>query len=568
MYTVLPRRARAELSAAYRELAGMNRWRLVRWLGLPVVFLWTLTKDVLTHPWHAAPVLLVAAALLARYRWPSAALVGAALVSAVPGVVVALPVLAYGAGRRLSSARRAVPTIVSAILAAGANAYLWFTDVPPWPTTAALLAGYVTTVVLLPVAVGTILGERARRIESLRERNAILERAQRLGDLRARMQERARIAGEMHDLLGHRLSLIALYAGALELRTRDQQPALNSQADLIRSTAGTALDELREVLGILRVDTGLTGDAGLTDSVGRRADIESLVDSSCAAGQPVTLQWHGDDLTDADVRMRRAVHRVVREALTNVHKHAPQAPTRVHVRVEAVRAVIEIRNPLRLPQPSSRGTGLGLVGLQERARLIGGTVTAHRDAAEFVLVASLPLAVPEALSASRSADADPHIVQELLLDGQAPAGAPVADACDSGEASSPRSFDTMSKSAKIILACLTGAVLVVCGGGGFAVYRLAKETEQVTISAAEFAAVQPGQTRTQVRDKIGDVGTAAKAVIDAGREPPVPAGATCDYAVSEDAADDVPRYVYRFCYVNDVLVEKKEIPTGNGSTTK
>ena len=568
-HTALARRGREQLAAARSGLAGMSRWRLLRWLILPGLFLWGAGFNVVADPWHVGAVLLAAAALLARYRRPATALLVVALSSAVPTVIGALPFLAYGAGRRIAPARRAVAALVGATLAACGGALVWSDDpTTDWQATAALVAGYVTVVILLPAAIGAIGGERARRVEALRERNAVLEQAQRLGDLRARMQERARIAGEMHDLLGHRLSLISLYAGALELRTRDQQPALNAQADLIRGTAGAALDELREVLGILRVDTGRVDDEAPADGVGTHADIEALVVASRAAGQPVTLDWAGDDLTGADVRVRRAVHRVVRESLTNVHKHAPQAPTRISVRRDAVRVVVEVRNPLRPPPEPPPGTGLGLVGLQERARLVSGTVSARRGDGEFVVTASLPLTTPAAPPAGGSDHGDPHIDHEFLVDRQTPRQGPATEAVYSNGASPRRSTDTMSKPAKIILACLIGVVVLACAGGTIGAYVLGEKAKNAAITPAQFAAVQPGQTREQVKATTGDIGSIGKLVVDKDQEPPIPAGATCDYAASRQNTDTGPQSMYRFCYTGDRLVEKKEIIVPGSSTTR
>jgi signal transduction histidine kinase len=510
--------------------------------------------------------LLTAGALLARYRWPAAALLLAALISAAPAVIPALPFLAYGAGRRPTSTRRTVVTFVGAGAAAGGNALLVFQDLPDRLTTAAVAAGYVTTVILLPAAFGAIRGERARRIGALRERNETLERAHRLGDLRARMQERARIAGEMHDLLGHRLSLISLYAGALEVRTRDQQPEVNGQADLIRRTAGTALDELREVLGILRVETGRMDDEAPVEGVGKRADIESLVEASRAAGQPVELAWEGGDLVDVDVRVRRALHRVVRESLTNVHKHAPRAPTRISVRLDGAGIVVEVGNHLGTPRTPYRGTGLGLVGLQERARLVGGTVGTRRDGDQFVLTASLPLTVPERTPGG-SDHTDPHIDHDFLIDGQTRDGEPVNDAVPVSEASSTRSLDTMSKPVKIILACLIGVIVLVCGGGALGLYVLDQKARDAAISPAQYGAVKLGQTREEVKRTIGDVGSVGKLGVDQDKEPAVPAGATCQYALSRENTDDGPTHVYRFCYVGGKLVEKKEMIFPNASAT-
>ena len=562
--TVLLRRVREQLAAARHGLAGMSRWRLLQWLILPGLFLWGAALDVVTHPWHAVPTLLTVAALLARYRWPATALLVVALSSAAPAVIVTLPFLAYGAARRLASARRAVATLVLATAAAGGSALLWLDDpTTDWPTTAALIAGYVALVMLLPAAIGAIGGERARRVEALRERNAILERAQRLGDLRARMQERARIAGEMHDLLGHRLSLISLYAGALELRTRDQQPTLNAQADLIRNTAGTALDELREVLGILRVDTGRADNDAPADGAGTHTDIEALVDASRAAGQPVTLDWQGDDLTNVDLRVRRAVHRVVRESLTNVHKHAPQAPTRISVHVDTIQVVVEVHNPLRPPRTPPPSTGLGLVGLQERARLVGGTVSTRRQNGEFVVTASLPLTAP-ATPAGGSDNRDPHIDHHFLVDRQTPQQGPTTEARYSNAASLKRSTDTMSKPIKTIIA----VVVLACGGGIIGSYILGQKAKDAAITPAQYAAVRPGQTREQVKAIIGDIGTIARLAADEDRDPPIPAGATCDYAGSKQNTDTGPQHLYRFCYTGNKLVEKKEIIVPSSSTTR
>lgn len=565
--TVLRRRVRAEFSAARRGIAGMSRWRLVRWLVLPGLFVWTAVPDIVAHPWQAGPALLTVGALLTRYRWPATAMLVVALLSGVSAVIPALPFLAYGAGRRLASPRRAIATLVVAGAAAGVSALLQFEEFANRPTALALAAGYVTTLLLLPAAFGAIRGERARRIGALRERNATLERSRRLGDLRARMQERARIAGEMHDLLGHRLSLVALYAGALEVRTRDQLPEVNGQADLIRRTASTALDELREVLGILRVDTGRPDDEAPVEGVGRRADIESLVEASRAAGQPVELAWAGDDLTDVDVRVRRALHRVVRESLTNVHKHAPQAKTRISVRVDGAAIGVEVRNPLRTPRIPARSTGLGLTGLRERARLVGGTVETRQEGGEFVLTASLPLTVPDRMPGG-SDHGDPHIDHDFLIDGQTREGEPLNDADLDLEASSTRSLDTMSKPVKIILGCLIGTVLLVCGGGAIGVYVLAHKASAAAISPGQYTAVKIGQSREEVKRSIGDVGSIGKLGVDKDKEPPVPAGATCQYALSKENTGNGPTHVYRFCYRADKLVEKRDMifPDASAST--
>jgi hypothetical protein len=212
------------------------------------------------------------------------------------------------------------------------------------------------------------------------------------------------------------------------------------------------------------------------------------------------------------------------------------------------------------------GSGLGLVGLQERARLAGGTVAARREGDEFVVTASLPVSGTARVTGGSARD-DSHIDQDFLIDGQTPGTGAVNDAERTNEASSSRSHDTMSKLAKTILIGLVGIVVLACGGGLIGAYVLADQAKDAAISPAQYAAVKPGQTRAQVRVTIGDVGTIAKAAVDKGKEPPAPAGSTCDYALSRENADKNPTHVYRFCFKNDKLVEKKEMifPNGDGA---
>jgi hypothetical protein len=137
------------------------------------------------------------------------------------------------------------------------------------------------------------------------------------------------------------------------------------------------------------------------------------------------------------------------------------------------------------------------------------------------------------------------------------------------EASSTRSLDTMSKPVKIILGCLIGAVFLVCGGGVIGAYVLAHQARAAAISPGQYAGVQLGQSREEVKRTIGDVGSIAKLGVDKAKEPPAPAGATCQYALSKENTGDGPTHVYRFCYVGDKLVEKREMifPNTSDSTT-
>ena len=393
--------APGRLRAIWNRSRAAGRPLPLRRLLLPLLIGWPMVS-LHGSPARLAAAALVVAAVIARFRWPvPALLLASACLSVAPGAaVVAVLVLAYGAAYRTSSPYRACAAFAAAWVLVALSA-LHRVTAPVGIDSLALAAMIGVTCLAPPAAVGALAGARARRLTGLRERNEILQRANLLGESQARMAERARIAGEMHDLIGHRLSLISLHAGALELGTRATTPQLSEQAVLIRTTAKQALEELREVLGILNADAdagraGPDPDAGDHADTGTRVDVDALVLASRKAGTPVELQWIGDDLTGLDRPLRRAVHRLVREALTNVHKHAPGMPTRVRVERQAETLGVEIGN--RLPTPpaaiaTAPSTGLGLIGLYERVRLAGGTLTTGPDGGCFVVRALLPVTV-------------------------------------------------------------------------------------------------------------------------------------------------------------------------------
>ncbi|SDG89885.1 Signal transduction histidine kinase [Lentzea fradiae] len=267
--------------------------------------------------------------------------------------------------------------------------------------------------VLFPAVSGMLLGRRRPMVRVLRERNEYLERARALTAASARTEERAHIAGEMHDMLGHRLSLVSIHAGALELATATKAPQLHDQAELIRTTSSLAMAELREILGVLRTNPE---PESLDEDTGTRSDIAALVESSVNAGLTVSLDWSGDDLHDADPRTRRAVHRVVREALSNVHKHAPGARARVQVSAGGGRVRLQVLNGPSAATPGT-GTRRGLVGLEERVGLLGGSFTAGPPAeGGWRVAADVPLRPAAAAdqSAAEVAEVPPPLAAEVL----------------------------------------------------------------------------------------------------------------------------------------------------------
>lgn len=250
------------------------------------------------------------------------------------------------------------------------------------------------TAVVVPGLVGTVYGQQDRLVRALRERGDAAERARRSADSEARTHERSRIAAEMHDTVGHRLSLIALHAGGLELALDEADPELREEAVLVRRATRDAMRELRQALGVLGPLGRDTGPDALTDATGTRADVEALVAESRDGGIAVRLEWSGPDLDMRQAQVRRAVHRVVREALTNVHRYA--AASHVTVRVEhddqTVRVTVRNGAPAApVSAPREVGTGRGLPGLRERVELLGGTFEAAAlPSGGFRVVAAVP----------------------------------------------------------------------------------------------------------------------------------------------------------------------------------
>lgn len=329
-----------------------------------------LTALAVKTPWSPLPrpVILLAGlvgslAQLRRRQWPElAAVLGAAgyALSGNPGpwLIGLYSGAAYGPRRRLW-----LPALAGWT---GPIAFLWIQDGRPGMGAVAAAA----LVTALVVIAGVYLATRRDLLDLLRERAVRAETEQVLRDDRARAAERNRIAREMHDVLAHKVSLIALHAGALELGG-DSDRARQAGA-VIRVTAREALQELRTVLGILRAEPGADSGSGLENGE-VFADLASLVEASTRAGQQVELTDRAGPLPPATARV---VYRVVQEGLTNAHRYAPGAPTTVSVESGPESTVtVTVRNapaagaPIDVP-----GSGSGLVGLAERIRLVGGSM--------------------------------------------------------------------------------------------------------------------------------------------------------------------------------------------------
>jgi signal transduction histidine kinase len=240
------------------------------------------------------------------------------------------------------------------------------------------VSNVVVGVLVTAVVIGWGLLVRVRREQLHALRDRAVEQA--------REGERRRIAREMHDVLAHRISLLSLHAGALEFRPDAPREEIAEAAGVIRASARAALEELRELIVLLR-DGAETGEPeppqpGL-------ADIHALVEESRAAGMRVECRI---DAAEAPAGLGRTAYRVVQEGLTNARKHAPDAPVEVAV-TGGEELVVEVitRGPVAVGAEPLPGAGSGLIGLEERVTSAGGVLRHGPDAAgEFVLRATLP----------------------------------------------------------------------------------------------------------------------------------------------------------------------------------
>ncbi|MDW6061934.1 histidine kinase [Streptomyces sp. FXJ1.4098] len=342
--------------------------------------------------------LVAATALLLRRRLPMTV-----FLATLPGILIGYVWFAPMIAMYTVAARRPDRRLLafSALLLAIAHFVPWpVSDFEPTAyreNTLTLIDASVTSVA--PIALGLLVrtrGELAARIADLTHSR---RHADELLAQQVLSTERARLAREMHDVVAHQVSLISLQAGAVQISAADSQA--RESARTIRELSVRTLDELRHMVGVLRAAGGdleeLTPQPCLAD-LPRLIELSALdVDYEADYGEGVL-----EDLGQSEA-VERAVFRIVQEALTNVRKHAPGA--RVRVRVSEVggtegdgKAVRELRVEVRNGAPDATaaapglpGGGHGLIGLRERAQLLGGTLEARPlPDGGFVVRARLP----------------------------------------------------------------------------------------------------------------------------------------------------------------------------------
>lgn len=443
----------------------------------------------------------------------------------------ALPtaVAAFLAGRRPGTTRASAVALGGAVVA-GALAVLL---VPSWLTHATFLVGVVVIAGMLPWFAGRFWWQYRELVRAGWERAAHLEREQRLVAEQARLRERARIAQDMHDVLGHDLSLIALSAGALQLA-----PGLTDEhratARDIRARAGAAVERLGEVVGLLR-----EGDAAPEPAPGGGspdAGLAGLVASAAASGLPVDLRVEGEAPEEGlPGVVARAAHRVAQEALTNAARHAPGAPVAVRLLHGDGRTEVRVDNgPPSGDRPGApSGGGRGLIGLDERVRLAGGTFRYGPHGGGFRVAATLP-------HTARGARPGPVAPPE----GPRPAavGKPLP---------LPQEHRWARRRAGRALAALalvplaTGAVLTAA-----LVAWEAATAQQAVLEPADYGGLRVGQDRAEVARVLPERQLVSRPAVPE----PEGEGIVCEYyAVTADRFDDRSGQAYRLCFRGGAL---------------
>lgn len=343
-----------------------------------------ITTDELVYRDIVLAVIAVSA-LCVRRRTPYLALL-ATLPSLEVGSAVLPSLIALYTVAELRPAR--VRLVLCAITVFAFYTGYWHT--PESKASAVLDAIYAIMFAGAPVLLGLLVRTRGDLAAKLTEIAQARRHEQELLIDKALARERADLAREMHDVVSHQVSLIAVQAGALQVTAKDE--ASTHKAQVIRMLSVQTLDELRSMVAVLRASG--SSPAALAPQCG----IEDLPALVAASGIVTTIETTSDDSVDMSkvpAAVQRAIYRTAQEGLTNVAKHAPGATAtlQLHIKARSVRLTLSNSTPTRAahPLPSDHN---GLLGLRERAELLGGSLyTGNSADGGFQLSIELPLHV-------------------------------------------------------------------------------------------------------------------------------------------------------------------------------
>ena len=380
--TLLALRAYLKLEGGSTVVPGLDRWQVL-YAGHVLISLTCLLLliPVLRGPRPSLSILIVFLGLIPI--WPQ----------------VAAYVSATVIGMRKGA--KAIPVVV-AVMVVGVSMSPLLNPIREEATLSSVAA---YAVVALPICIvcvmlGVNLQAREELLRSASREARLIRTTQEARIAQSRAEERARISREMHDSLAHRLSLVSLHAGALQTRTDLDLGSVRKIADSIHTLAADSGRELRQILAVLH-DDGSADGARATWS-----DVEDVLSWEREAGQQIDLRlaesW-ADSFEASDARSRHAVLRTIEELLTNARRHGAGGAVRLDCEVEAsdglsdgggdgVAALVVrcVNDCPSTPRPTAPGGGLGLEGLRERLRLLGGELHVSQRTEQFIVMAAVP----------------------------------------------------------------------------------------------------------------------------------------------------------------------------------
>jgi signal transduction histidine kinase len=329
------------------------------------------------------PSLLLAVAAIAGLffldRAPAVAFALTIPVTAVTTGMLASQLALFTLGRRR-------PTRLG-LIACAVTAFVCY--IAPWKKPYSVLStGWGAPSAVIFAVAPILLGFLTRARSDLAGKLAEIERArphkEQLLIERALARERADLAREMHDVVSHQVSLIAVQSGALQVTACDEASAQTART--IRALSVQTLDELRQMVGVLRAagsnSTDLTSHAG----------IDNIAELVARSGVPAVISTRSDTAVTPSATVQHAIYRAAQEGLTNITKHAPGATATLELQVNSRHVSLTLTNskpdhpPIQLP-----GAKHGLLGLRERAELLGGTLRAgHLTSGGYELSMTLP----------------------------------------------------------------------------------------------------------------------------------------------------------------------------------
>lgn len=365
----------------------MRRWpRASGWarpatrVAVDGVLIGVALADALLGLYQATPVatglsIVAAAGLVFRRHLPYLS-----LLLALPGLflgsgLVAVMIALYSVAAYTRARMPMIAGVIGALLG-----YVVFVDIPTTLEDTTLTGIYGLLFVVGPTALGLLTATRVELSDRIQQLHVAQDEERRLAAEQALARERVNLAREMHDVVSHQISLIAIQAGALQVNAPD--PDARRTARTIRTLCVATLEELRTMVGVLRraggTDTGLTPPPGLSE-------IAHLIGTSgIAAVANIQLP---DDLPP---NVQRTIYRTIQEALTNARKHAPDAPVEITAHIDQGIRVQIYSGPARTAPSSLPSAGVGITGLRERAELLGGTLTTRHDTTGFRINLTLP----------------------------------------------------------------------------------------------------------------------------------------------------------------------------------